>query len=129
MRRLFFTIYRLWEGSSHSNILRSVVITFLFAAILPRIPIIKDSGTKIMSVIFCAMGIFALFVNVQFGTVVYGSPPLAVMVIATVLLIVLCGLAMLAMRSILMFFVCRESIQAEVWPWFGNFCNYKIVLF
>jgi len=104
-----------------------ITVTFLFAALLPFMPAIADKGTKIISVCLYVLGILYLMFHIQAGSVVHGSPPFGIMVIVTVVLIALCGLALLAMRNVLIFFVVEAKMSVE-WVPFGVSAYFLILL-
>jgi hypothetical protein len=85
-----------------------VTVTFLFAATLPRITAIADKGTRIITVVLSVLGMLMLFAVTQysqlFGYGIGDRPPLTVMFIATLVLIMLCALAVLTMYNILKYF-------------------------
>jgi len=103
------------------------VVTFLFAVLLRHIPFIADHGTRIMSLSLSGIGIIMVMGNVERMTVGRGSPPLIVMIIATVVLIILCGLALLAIHNIMMFFVL-ENVMSVEWLPFGVSAYFLVIL-
>ena len=118
-----FVRYQLKDTSFHAGVLTFsmyIAVTFLFSAvfaiILPRIPNIADRGTKIISVCLSILGMILLVGNTFANRIVVGSPPLSVMIIATIIIIVFSGIAMLAMRSVLLFFVVEGKLFAESLP-------------
>lgn len=94
----------------------SITVTFLFAALLPRIPIIASRGTKILSVCLSVIGMLMLMGHLQFDSIVRGTPPFGIMLIATIVLIALCALALLTMYNVLMFFTLERGRSVEWLP-------------
>lgn len=118
-------------GFSAQFLVNSIIlaVTFLYAFALPRIPFVADYGTKIMSVCLAIFGMAMLLWHTEMGTATTyaGSPPLGIMVIVTIVIIALCMLALLAMRSILLFFVMNGKMSVE-WLPFGVSAYFLVLL-
>jgi len=118
-------------GFSAQFLVNSIIlaVTFLYAFALPRIPFVADYGTKIMSVCLAIFGMAMLLWHTEMGTATTyaGSPSLGIMVIVTIVIIALCMLALLAMRSILLFFVMNGKMSVE-WLPFGVSAYFLVLL-
>ncbi|MCL1786869.1 MAG: DUF2339 domain-containing protein [Defluviitaleaceae bacterium] len=104
-----------------------VAVTFLFAAFLPRIPLVADKGVKIMSLGLSILGMVGLWGYTLGNRVVEGTPPVAIMVLATAVLVAMCLLALVAMYRTLMFFVVEAKMSVE-WLPFGVSAYFLVIL-
>jgi len=107
-----------------------VTATFLYAFILPRVPRISDTGTKIISVVISILGMIYLFGVTGFSNLVtrgYGDIPAGATVMSVIILTALCVLAVLAMRSVVMFFIIRARLPVE-WLPFGISAYFLVIL-
>lgn len=113
-----------------------VVFTFFFAMLLPRLPILIDKGIKVIAVTVSVIGMLSLLViTSQYPLLgyrwMYSTSVQAVsgqvMFLATLILIAICALAVLAMRNVLMFFVLEARLPAE-WLSFGVSVYFLILL-
>jgi len=104
-----------------------IVLAFLFAAALMYLPIIRDKGTRIISICVAIFGIGYLMFGIGVEQVVERGSSVGLVVVATIILCVLCGFAILAMRSVLMFFVMEVRMPVE-WLPFGVSAFFLVLL-
>ena len=98
-------------------------VTFAFALGLPQIKALRDKGVRILSVVFSFFGMTQLLWLTAFYRIPYGADTIAtahsyVAVVATAVLVVLCLLSVLALRSALTYFVTDMHMPVE-WLPFG----------
>ena len=105
----------------------TITVTFLFVAIVPRVPLLMDQGVKIMMIGISILGILALWGTNHAFSIVYGEASIGVMITATAILIALCALAILALRNVFMFFVLEKGLSVE-WLPFGLSAFFLITL-
>lgn len=114
----------------------SVVFTLVFGMLLPRVPVIADKGTKIIAVTISILGMLSLlFITSQYSLLGYRWMDAAfsymvsgqVLFLATLILIAVCALAVLAMRNVLLFFVLEARLPVE-WLPFGISAYFLLIL-
>jgi len=105
----------------------AIVVTFLFVAVVPRIPVILDTGVKVIMMCISTLGMMTLLRTSQTFRFADGELTFGTMAIATGILIALCVLAMFALRNVLMFFVLEKRLSVE-WLPFGISAFFLIVL-
>jgi len=105
-----------------------LAVTFLYAFALPRLPYVADYGTRIMSVCLASFGMLTLLVHTGYSSAThYYNPPISIMLITTVVIVALCVLSLLAMRSVLQFFVMEGKLSVE-WLPFGISAYFLVLL-
>jgi len=105
----------------------AIAVTFLFVAVLPRVPLIADRGVKILTVCISIIGLLALFGTTSAFSLIKGDVTIGVMMLATIVLLALCALAIITMRNVLMFFVLETGLPAS-WLPFGVSAYFLTVL-
>ena len=109
----------MYTGFNSGSVLISlgILITFLFALLLVRLPVIADKGMKIISLWISSFGILAVVFYLQVGTHMNGRS-IGTIIISTLIIVILCAFALNAMRLLLVFFAVEYKMSVE-WVPFG----------
>ena len=100
----------------------AIALTFCFAYAFTRLPMLSDSGTKVLSVAFYFLGVAALFYINSYASPVApyyfraGSPGVAVTAAGTAVLFVLAALSVLALRDVLLMVMTEGQLGVEWYP-------------
>ena len=111
-----------------------VIVTFFIAFILPNIPVIRDKGVKIISTIINIIGMLMTIILIGGNKAILRVPlqpdapvTTSTYVIASIVLIVVSLLALLAMKNTLKFFVSENKALSE-WVPFGLSMYFLLLL-
>ncbi len=96
----------------------AIVSTFLIAYTIPRIKILSDMGTKIMSIVLYVIGILWLLVINSISSPIHNSlsAPLGIMLIGTLVLIIVGLISVLAVRDLMGLIVTGRKLGIEWYP-------------
>lgn len=96
----------------------AIVSTFLIAYTIPRIKILSDLGTKIMSIVLYVIGILWLLVINSMSSPIHNSlsAPFGIMLIGTLVLIIVGLISVLAVRDLMGFIVTGRKLGVEWYP-------------
>lgn len=119
--KLNSTLFRLYgQDTSYNFFYLSfaliTVVTFMIAYFTPRITILCDFGTKIISIVLYGMGIlFLFFINTVTGPVqMFTSVPTTI--IGTLILVILGLLSVFAVRDLMKIVVMEKHLGVEWYP-------------
>jgi uncharacterized membrane protein len=96
----------------------AIVSTFLIAYTIPRIKILSDLGTKIMSIVLYVIGILWLLVINSMSSPIHNSlsAPFGIMLIGTLVLIIVGLISVLAVRDLMGLIVTGRKLGVEWYP-------------
>ena len=95
----------------------AITATFLIACVVPRIKILSDLGTKIISIILYVIGIWWLVIlNSLRSPVNISEPSIGIFLVGTFVLIVIGILSVLAMRDLVKLIVMERKLGIEWYP-------------
>lgn len=96
----------------------AIVSTFLIAYTIPRIKILYDLGTKIMSIVLYVLGILWLLVINSISSPIHNSlsAPFGIMLIGTLVLIIVGLISVLAVSDLMGLIVTGRKLGVEWYP-------------
>jgi len=124
------------EGTSYNPYFllhaAGITFTFVYAAVLPLIPYIRGRGVRILAAVIACIGMIWLLIRNATDTIVFSTGlqdtvPLGVWAVATLVLLMLTVLALVAVRNVLKVFVQEEKMSVR-WLPFGVSVCFLIIL-
>ncbi|MDR2599781.1 MAG: DUF2339 domain-containing protein [Oscillospiraceae bacterium] len=95
----------------------TIVATFLIACVAPRIKILSDMGTKIISIILYIIGILWLVaLNSTSSPIHISEPSIGITLVGTLVLVVIGVLSVFAMRDLVKLIVMERKLAIEWYP-------------
>ncbi|MCL2035559.1 MAG: DUF2339 domain-containing protein [Oscillospiraceae bacterium] len=94
----------------------AILLTFLIAYAAPRMKILSDLGTKIISIVLYVIGILWLFGLNDMGSPYYGEVPIIVTILGSAALVIISLLSVFAMRDLIKMIVMGRRLGVEWYP-------------
>ena len=103
-------------NASYLTAALSILLTFIIAYTAPRIRILSDLGTKIISIILYAIGIQRLFGLNTTASPYYADAPAIAAILGTTVLVLISLLSVFAMRELIKLIVMGRKLEVEWYP-------------